>query len=60
MTWGDPQWGRWLALRDLLRQFSQAREQYAEAKAQAMLYARNRQDYTRLKTATIQRLLAAP
>ena len=60
MTRGDPQWGRWLALRDLLRQSVQACEQYAEAKAQATLHARNRRDYTRLKTATIQRLLAAP
>lgn len=60
VTQGDPQWGRWLALRDLLRQSVQARGQYAEAKAQAMLHARNRRDYTRLKTATIQRLLAAP
>ena len=60
VTRGDPQWGRWLALRDLLRQSVQAREQYAEAKARAALHARDRKDYTRLKTATIQRLLAAP
>ena len=58
VTRGDAQWGRWLALRDLLRQSPQAREHYAEAKAQAMSYARDRQDYTRLKTATIQRLLS--
>ena len=55
---GDSQRERWLALRDLLRQSALAREQYAEAKAQAMLHARDRQDYTRLKTATIHRLLA--
>ena len=58
VTRGDPQWGRWLTLRDLLRQSPQACKQYAEAKAQAKLHARNRQEYTQLKTATIQRLLA--
>ena len=60
VTRGDPQWGYWLTLRDLLRKSPQAREQYAEAKAQAMSHARDRQDYTRLKTAIIQRLLATP
>ena len=58
VTRGDAQWGRWLALRDLLRQSSQAREQYAEAKLRAVGLSSDRQKYTQLKTTTIQRLLS--
>ncbi|WP_424950446.1 GrpB family protein [Deinococcus sp.] len=55
---GNPQWERWLALRDLLRRSGEERQRYAEAKAQALLQATSRQEYTRLKTGTIQRLLS--
>ena len=53
----NPQWERWLALRNLLRQSETARQRYAKAKAVALSHARDRQEYTHLKTATIQRLL---
>lgn len=58
VTRGDPQWGRWLTLRDLLLQSARARKQYARAKAEATSQARSRQEYTQLKTTTIQRLLS--
>ena len=54
----DPQWRDWLDLRDLLRRSEPARQQYAEAKVQAMATATSRREYTHAKTATVQRLLS--
>ena len=54
----DPQWGAWLALRDLLRGSREARQRYAKAKATALRHAQNRQEYTRLKTTVVEGLLS--
>jgi GrpB-like predicted nucleotidyltransferase (UPF0157 family) len=55
----DPQWRRWLALRDLLRSSEAARQLYLEAKELTLASGCTRREFTRAKTDTISRLLTA-